>query len=181
MKAPRYERLSLTRVFRFAAVVALAVTIVPDATIAQTKREPAAAADRAKPTAPAAITKLVVPDVQGLAVLVQNSLIALNHANLTGNYSVLRDLAAPGFQKLNSPKQLAASFADLRARNVNLSPIVLYQPKLVGDTTIDDKGFLHIAGYYETQPLLVNFSLVFQPVAAVWRMFEISVWTTVMP
>jgi hypothetical protein len=123
----------------------------------------------------------LVPDSQGLTVLIQNTLIALNHANLTGNYSVLHDLAAPGFQKLNSTKQLAASFADLRVRNVNLSPIVLYQPKLVGDPTIDDKGFLRMTGFYETEPLQVHFNLVFQPVAAVWRLFEISVWTAVMP
>jgi hypothetical protein len=74
----------------------------------------------------------MVPDSQGLAVLIHNSLIALNHANLTGNYSVLRDWPRQ-IQKLNSPKQLAATFADMRARNVNLGPIVLYQPKLVRD------------------------------------------------
>jgi hypothetical protein len=161
-------------------VIALAVTIVPGAMMAQTKKEPAGPVDRTTPTAPA-VAKLLVPDSQGLVVLIQNSLIALNHANLTGNYSVLRDLAAPGFQKLNPPKQLAASFADLRVRNVNLSPIVLYQPKLVGDPAIDDKGFLRMAGFYETRPMQVHFDLVFQPVAAVWRLFEISVWTAVMP
>jgi hypothetical protein len=180
MRAARGGRAGLTRFSRIAAAIALAVTIVPDATMAQTRKSAAAPVERTQPTAPAA-AKLLVPDSQGLAVLIQNSLIALNHANLTGNYTVLRDLAAPGFQKLNSPKQLAASFADLRVRNVNLSPIVLYQPKLVGDPAIDDKGFLRMTGFYETQPLQVHFNLVFQPVAAVWRLFEISVWTAVMP
>jgi hypothetical protein len=122
----------------------------------------------------------LVPDSEGLAILIYNSLIALNHANLTGNYSVLRDLAAPGFQKLNSAKHLAVTFADMRSRNVNLSSIVLYQPKLVGNPAIDDKGFLRMVGFYETRPLQVHFNLVFQPVAAVWRLFEISVWTTVV-
>jgi hypothetical protein len=180
MRASRYGQASLARFSHVAAAIVLAVMIVPDGTMAQTRKESAAPVDRTMPTAPAA-PKLLVPDSQGLAVLIQNSLIALNHANLTGNYSVLRDLAAPGFQKLNSPKQLAASFADLRVRNVNLSPIVLYQPKLVGDPAIDDKGFLRMAGFYETQPLQVHFNLVFQPVAGVWRLFEISVWTAVMP
>jgi hypothetical protein len=179
MRAPRYAWASLTRFSRVAAVIALAVTIVPDATMAQTKKA-AAPVEQSQPTAPAA-AKSLVPDSQGLTVLIQNTLIALNHANLTGNYSVLHDLAAPGFQKLNSTKQLAASFADLRVRNVNLSPIVLFQPKLVGDPAIDDKGFLRMAGFYETQPLQVHFNLVFQPVAAVWRLFEILVWTAVMP
>ena len=165
----------------YATVVALALTVVPyGATMAETKKKPAKHVEQTRSTAPAA-SQSMVPDSQGLAVLIQNSLIALNHANLTGNYSVLRDLAAPGFQKLNSPKQLAASFADLRVRNVNLSPIVLYQPKLVGAPAIDDQGFLRMVGFYETRPLQVHFNLVFQPVAAVWRLFEISVWTAVMP
>lgn len=161
-------------------MAALALTVVPyGSTMAETKKKPAEHVEQTRSTASAA-SQLMVPDSQGLAVLIQNSLIALNHANLTGNYSVLRDLAAPGFQKLNSPKQLAASFADLRVRNVNLSPIVLYQPKLVGDPVID-QGFLRMAGFYETRPLQVHFNLVFQPVAAVWRLFEISVWTAVLP
>jgi hypothetical protein len=172
----RYRRAGL----RAAAVIAVAVMIAPDATIAQTRKGPARPSEQTMQATPAA-PKLLVPESQGLAVLVQNTLIALSHANLTGNYSVLRDLAAPGFQKLNSTKQLAASFADLRVRNVNLSPIVLFQPKLVGEPAIDDKGFLRLAGFYETQPLQVHFNLVFQPVAAVWRLFEISVWTAVLP
>jgi len=154
--------------------------ITPDGTIAQIRKGPARPAEQTMPAAPAA-PKLLVPEPQGLAVLIQNTLIALNHANLTGNYSVLRDLAAPGFQKLNSTKHLAASFADLRVRNVNLSPIVLYQPKLTDQPVIDDKGFLRMTGFYETEPLQVHFNLVFQPVAAVWRLFEISVWTAVQP
>jgi hypothetical protein len=171
---------NLTR-FSYAAVVALALTIVPSGTtMAEKKKEPAGPVEQTKSNT-AAAPQLMVPDSQGLAVLIHNSLIALNHANLTGNYSVLRDLAAPGFQKLNSPKQLAATFADMRARNVNLSPIVLYQPKLVRDPAIDNKGFLRMTGFYETRPLQVHFDLVFQPVAAVWRLFEISVWTAVIP
>src|ERR1700754_3687658 len=101
MSASRYGRGNLNRLARFAAVIALAVTIAPDGSKAQTRKSTAAPVERSQPTAPDA-ARLVVPDSQGLAVLIQNSLIALNHANLTGNYSVLRDLAAPGFQKLNS-------------------------------------------------------------------------------
>jgi len=180
MRSSRYGWANLIRFARVAAVLAFAVAVVPCGTMAQTKEKPVRPLEPIKPAAPAT-AKLLVPDSQGLAVLIQNTLIALNHANLTGNYSVLRDLAAPGFQKLNSPKQLAAAFADLRLRNINLSPIVLYQPKLLGNPTIDDKGFLRVAGFYDTQPLQVHFNLVFQPVAAVWRLFEISVWTAVMP
>jgi hypothetical protein len=176
-KSPQ-SRGGLTRLC-CASVIALAVTIAPGSIMAQTKNKPAGV-DDVKPAASAAAT-LLVPNDRGLFVLIQNSLIALNHAILTQNYSVLRDLAAPGFQKLNSPKQLSVSFADLRVRNINLSSIVLYQPKLVGNPLIDNKGFLRMTGFFETSPLQIHFDLVFQPVSAVWRLFEISVWTAVMP
>ena len=163
-------------------MLTLALTCAPvEITTAQTKsKEPAKQAEQAKSKTPAT-PHLLVPDAQGLAILIQNSIIALNHANLTGNYSVLRDLAAPGFQKANSNEQLAAIFANMRARNLNRSPVVLYQPKLVRQPAIDDTGFLRMTGFYETQPLQVHFDLVFQPVAGVWRLFEISVETAVAP
>jgi hypothetical protein len=57
-----------------------------------------------------------VPDDLKLIILIRTSLIALNHANLTDNYSVLRDMAAPGFQQANNAAQLAQIFSDLRNR-----------------------------------------------------------------
>jgi hypothetical protein len=57
-----------------------------------------------------------VPDDLKLIILIRTSLIALNHANLTGNYSVLRHVAAPGFQQANNAAQLAQIFSDLRNR-----------------------------------------------------------------
>jgi hypothetical protein len=57
-----------------------------------------------------------VPDDLKLIILIRTSLIALNPANLTGNYSVLRDMAAPGFQQANNAAQLAQIFSDLRNR-----------------------------------------------------------------
>jgi hypothetical protein len=57
-----------------------------------------------------------VPDDLKLIILIRTSLIALNRANLTGNYSVLRDMAAPGFQQANNAAQLAQIFSDLRNR-----------------------------------------------------------------
>src|SRR5437016_5736212 len=34
-------------------------------------------------------------------ILVKNALLAVNQGNLTGNYTVLRDLASPGFRERN--------------------------------------------------------------------------------
>jgi hypothetical protein len=118
-----------------------------------------------------------VPDAYRLAILIHTSLIALNQANLTGNYSVLRDLAAPGFQSANSIAKLADIFSHVRGQKLDLSPIVLFTPKLVRHPAIDERGLLTLSGFFETQPQRVQFDLLFQPVAGQWRLFGMSVNT----
>jgi hypothetical protein len=113
------------------------------------------------------------PDHNKLAILIHTSLIALNQANLTGNYSVLRDLGAPGFQSVNSPAKLADIFAPLRRKGVDLSPIVLFTPKLVRHPVVDQRGLLTLSGFFDTQPQRVEFDLLFQPVGGDWRLFGI--------
>ena len=46
-----------------------------------------------------------------VATLIRSSLLALHHANVTGNYTVLRDLSAPSFRSRNTAADLSGSFA----------------------------------------------------------------------
>jgi hypothetical protein len=46
--------------------------------------------------------------------LIRSTLLTLNDANRSGNYTVLRDLAAPDFQARNTAADLSQSFSDLR-------------------------------------------------------------------
>ncbi len=48
--------------------------------------------------------------------LIRSTLITLNDANRSGNYTVLRDLASPEFQGNNTAADLSQIFADLRKR-----------------------------------------------------------------
>ena len=129
-----------------------------------------------RPAAPAA-GPLQLPDGLKQAILIRTTLIALNHANLSGNYSVLRDLAAPGFQQANNPARLAEIFSSLRQRNLDLGPIAVVEPKLSRQPFIDDQGMLYLIGFFPTRPEQVNFELAFQSVAGQWRLFGISVNT----
>jgi hypothetical protein len=52
-----------------------------------------------------------VPTDDVLLILIRSSLIALNQANVTGNYSVLRDIGAPDFKQANGADRLAQIFA----------------------------------------------------------------------
>jgi hypothetical protein len=90
-------------------------------------------------------------------------------------------MGAPGFQAANSSARLAEVFANLRQRNLDLSPILLFQPKLLHKPEIDAKGMLRVTGFFPTQPERVNFDLLFQPVQGQWRLFGIAADTSQTP
>lgn len=127
---------------------------------------------------PQAAAQPQVPDPDKLRILIRTTLVALNHANQTGNYTVLRDLGAPGFQSANSAAKLGEIFNALRGRNLDLGPLVVVEPKLVRPAAIADQGMLRITGFFPTKPEQVNFDLVFEPVGAQWRLFGLAVNTS---
>lgn len=157
----------IARNLRFAAVLSVALQIACTPLLAQAPALPIE--DTARPRVPA-------PDT--LRILIRITLIALNQANQTGNYTVLRDLAAPDFSSANSAAKLVEAFADLRRRNVDLSPMVLIEPMLVRPATINDQNMLRITGFFPTHPERINFDLVFQPVQGQWRLFGLSANTS---
>lgn len=116
-----------------------------------------------------------VPDDPGVVILIRTTLVALNHANRTGNYTVLRDLGAPSFASANSAARLGQIFARLRRRNLDLGPVTVVAPKLHRQPFIDEQGMLRLAGHVPSRPVQVNFNLVFQHAGGHWRLFGISV------
>ncbi|MFD0987054.1 hypothetical protein [Methyloligella solikamskensis] len=119
-----------------------------------------------------------IPNGPRLIVLITSTLIALNQANLTGNYSVFRELSAPSFQIANSVGQLSEIFLDLRHRNFDLSPILTLEPTLVRQPEIASNGMLRVSGFFPTVPERLNFDLIYQRVDGRWLVFGIAVDTT---
>ena len=109
--------------------------------------------------------------------LIRSTLLTLNDANRSGNYTVLRDLAAPDFQTRNTAADLGQTFFDLRRRNFDLYAAALLAPQLTVAPTLDQSGMLHLAGYVPTRPQQINFDLIFQVVGNQWRLFGISIAT----
>ena len=123
-------------------------------------------------------TDAVVPDDIKLNLLIRTSIIALNHANQTGNYTVLQNLGAPAFRAGNDSARLAQIFAALRERHLDLSPILYFTPKLLRAPIVGPDGLLRMAGFFPTSPERVNFELVFQQIDGQWRIFGIGVTTS---
>src|SRR5262249_4633683 len=103
-----------------------------------------------------------------------STLLALDHANKTGNYTVLRDLGSPGFQT-NTAARLAEIFATQRKDNIDLSGVVVLEPQLTVLPQIEANGLMHMAGFFPSAPTQVSFELAYAPVDRQWRLFAVSV------
>jgi hypothetical protein len=113
-------------------------------------------------------------DRNGVLILIRSTLLALDQANKTGNYTVLRDLGAPAFQ-VNNAARLAEIFAKQRADKLDLSGVAVIDPQLSLLPQIESNGLLHLSGLFPSVPSQVNFDLAFAPVEGQWRLFGVSV------
>lgn len=147
---------------RLAAALILAGGFAPSA---PAFAQQAAAAGSAQP----------VPDALELAKLVWSTMTAIDHANQSGNYSVLRDIAAPGFQINNDPARLAQIFAPIRASGVDLSNTLLLGPTYSAPAAIVGPGVMRVQGYFGLRPTAIGFDFYFQWIGGRWRLYGVSI------
>jgi hypothetical protein len=162
------------------ADVVLAVWACPGA-LAQEKAVPkapapaAAAKPKAETPAPAQ-PQVVMPDAEKVVLLLRSTLNTLNDALQTGNFTVLRDMGAPGFRDANTAARLSQSFSDLASKGVDLSVVSIIAPQLTDPPALDQaKGMLRLKGYFPGQPVQINFEMLYQAVGGRWRLFGLSV------
>ena len=113
-------------------------------------------------------------DRNGVLILIRSTLVALDQANKTGNYTVLRDLGSPAFQ-VNTAARLAEIFAPQRKDNIDLSGVLVLEPQLTLLPQIEANSMMHMAGFFPSVPTQVNFELAYAPVDRQWRLFGLSV------
>ena len=162
----------------FGAGPVLAQTSPAEKPVTQSKpttQKPAAqqlVAQKAKPAA----SQVVMPDAKKIVLLLRTTLITLNDAIQIGNFTVMRDMAAPGFRDANTAGRLAQSFSDLASKGIDLSPTSVIAPQLTEPPGLDQvKGMLRLKGYFPGQPVQINFEMLFQAVGGRWRLFGLSV------
>ncbi|HEY1246170.1 MAG TPA: hypothetical protein VGF29_15195 [Hyphomicrobiaceae bacterium] len=110
-----------------------------------------------------------------LNILIKSTIMALQHANQTGNYSVLRDLGTPVFRERLDQARLTATFANLRSRGINLAPVLVLTPNLAKQPELTAQNELHLIGNFPTEPLQVKFEFWFVRIDGVWRIQGIMV------
>jgi hypothetical protein len=120
-----------------------------------------------------------LPDARRAAGLVRATLLSLNEANLTGNYSVLRDASAPDFRRDFTEARLAETFAVLREKRLDLVTSAPLDPVIADASYIP---YRNIVVYRGTVPVAassmpnfdVNFNLAYQFVEGRWRLFTLD-------
>jgi len=115
-------------------------------------------------------------DARLVAKLVRSTLLALHHANVTGNFSVLRDLGSPSFRQRNNPGALYESFGAIRGLGIQFDDIAVLQPVFAQAPTIEGGKYLRVSGSFPTKPKAVTFELLFELVDRVWLIVGLSVW-----
>lgn len=120
--------------------------------------------------------RVVMPNANQLVLLVRNTLITLNDAIQTGNFTVLRDRGAPGFHAANSAGRLSQIFSDLTSRGVDLSVVSIVTPQITEPPVLNrQRGTLNIKGYFPAPPVHIDFEVLYQLVEGRWRLFGLSV------
>ena len=145
------------------AIAVISLIVVPTPLIAQVKSGPAITNNN---------------DRQMVDSLVRSTIVAFNQANLTGNFSVLRDLGSLEFQRVNTEQELASQFSQFRALNLDIGVVTLYEPVFTTKPVIDQNGLMQLKGYFPTQPIRIEFDLIFLLLEGRWRLQQILVNAT---
>lgn len=135
---------------------------------------PAVAQAPAQAQAPAA-SQASVPDPIVISKMVWSAMAALDQANQTGNYSVLRDLGAPSFQASNSAATLGNVFQTIRNQQLDLGNTLVVAPTYQFPPAIVQNGLLRVRGTFPLRPATIGFDLLFQNISGQWRIFGIAV------
>ena len=127
----------------------------------------------AKP--PAAKQIPLVPAPNAVLAMVRSTLLAVDHGNKTGNYTVLRDLAGPQFHDANNASKLVQIFSQLPVQGVDLLAVAVVVPDYKAPPSITAARMLYVVGTFPIRPRPVNFEILYEMSGGQWRVFGISI------
>jgi len=148
-----------------AAILAIATPLAASAQDAQSAA--------GSTTPPASIEP--VPGELELSKLIWSTMAAVHHANISGNYSVLRDISSPSFQINNDPARLTQIFFALRESRLDLANALVLAPTYLEAPAILPGNVLHLRGYFGLRPTAIQFELEYQWVQGSWKLFGVAI------
>jgi hypothetical protein len=143
------------RVGRLAGQLAAALLI------AAVQTGPAPAQVRPAQPRAAAAPNLPVPDQRTALKMLYGIMAAVDQANRTGNYTVLRDLGTPGFQSSNNSAALSAIFAGLRDPQIDIAETLMATPIWEISPRLTAPTVMRMRGTFPLRPRPIAFDLLF--------------------
>jgi hypothetical protein len=116
-----------------------------------------------------------VPNAKDQEVLIKTSLLSLNDANVTGNYTVLHAKLSKPFREQFSPDRLKQSFREFSDKKIDWEAVVAMSPIPTTDSHIDGRGALVLRGYFDAGAKHVVYALDFVPSEGEWKAIKLNV------
>ena len=116
-----------------------------------------------------------VPDALELSKLIWSTILAVDHANRSGNYSVLRDLGAQGFQINNDAASLGQVFAGIRNSRIDLSNALLVPPTYLAAPQQVAPDIFQVQGMFQLRPTSIQFDIYYRWEQGRWKLFGIDI------
>lgn len=106
---------------------------------------------------------------------VQSAVLALHQANITGNYSVLRELAHKDVQSKLSAADYAIAFRKIRAAHLDLSSVLDERMNFFSQPRIIAHKSLWAEGWFRSRSGWIEFNVILLRDANRWRLVNVSV------
>ena len=106
--------------------------------------------------------------------LIWSTMAAADHANQSGNYSVLSDISAQGFQINNNAAQLANVFANFRNNRIDLANTLLVPPTYREPAAMVQQDIFQVRGLFQLRPVSIAFDLQYRWEQGRWKLFGIN-------
>ena len=116
-----------------------------------------------------------VPNALLQQMLIKTSLLTLNDANITGNYTVLHAKLAKPFREQFSPERLKQVFKTFADQHADWGVIAAKPAIATEESRIDNRGALILRGYFDTKPSRINYALDFLPSEGEWKPIKLNV------
>jgi len=118
------------------------------------------------------------PDAKEAASMVKVTLVTLNNAVQSRNFSVLWSQSAYRLRRKYSVVKLRRAFAPFIKQRVDLAPALNLAPVWRAPPRVDERGELQLLGWFRTRPRIVRFDLRYLRERGRWRLSMIEVDTT---
>ena len=129
----------------------------------------------AQAPAHAATVESKVPSALTQEILIKTTLLTLNDANVTGNYTVLHARLAKPFREQFNADRLKQVFKSFAEQKIDWQMIAAKSPVATAESSIDQRGALILRGYFDTAPNRLTYELDFIPSEGDWKPLKLNV------